>query len=210
MTDQELKDLVAGLATSQKETDRQMQETDRRMQETDRQMQETDRRIQERARETDRQIRELKKQIGGLGNKFGGFTEGLAWPSMSRTLSNRFGAEFVAPRVKRRRGDDNIELDALGYRNSDTNAAWVVEVKSSLGENDLDTFREKLRRFSDMFPEHADKHVYGILSAVDISDEMARKVLAEGIYLARVHEDLFELVETEGFVPHDWHKSDPA
>ena len=38
LTDQELRDLVAGLAVSQKETDRQMKETDRQMKETDRQM----------------------------------------------------------------------------------------------------------------------------------------------------------------------------
>ena len=208
MTDQELKDLVASLAISQKESGRQIEATSLQMRETDRQMQETDRKMQEtdrKMRETDRQIRELKKQIGGLGNKFGGFTEGLAWPSMSRVLSRRFGAEFVAPRVKRSRGKENIELDALGYRNSDTNAAWVVEVKSRLGDGDLDSFREKLRRFSDMFPEHADKQVFGILSAVDISGEMARKVLAEGIYLARVHEDLFELAVPKGFVARDWH-----
>ena len=61
MTDEELKDLVASLLVSQKETD-------------------------QRIKETDRFVKELGKQIGGLGEKFGSFTEGLALPSMERIL----------------------------------------------------------------------------------------------------------------------------
>jgi hypothetical protein len=51
-------------------------------------------------KETDKQLRELRKQIGGLGEKFGGFTKGLALPSMTEILTEKFGMEVVTPRVK--------------------------------------------------------------------------------------------------------------
>ncbi len=88
MNDHELKELVASLATAQKETDRHQ-------------------------RETDRQLKELGKQIGGLGEKFGSFTEGLALPSMSKILSERFGMEVVSPSVRVSKQGEHMEIDVL-------------------------------------------------------------------------------------------------
>ena len=76
MTDEELKELVASLAVAQRETDRQLKETDRQLR---------------------KQLKELGKQIGGLGEKFGGFTEGMAFPAMSKILTETFGMEVVTP-----------------------------------------------------------------------------------------------------------------
>jgi RecB family endonuclease NucS len=77
----------------------------------------------------------------------------------------------------------------------------VVEVKSHLREDGLDQLRRILREFREFFPEHAGKKVYGILAAVDIPDDVAEKTLREGIYLARIHDDQFELQVPEGFQP---------
>ena len=87
MTDEELKELVASLAVAQRETDRQLKETDRQLR---KQLKETDRQLR-------KQLKELGKQIGGLGEKFGGFTEGMAFPAMSKILTETFGMEVVTP-----------------------------------------------------------------------------------------------------------------
>ena len=96
MTDQELKDLVAGLAAAQVETGREQRETSRELKElargTDRQFRETDERIRalseaadrrqqelrESQRQTDRQIKELResqrqtdRQLKELGQELG-------------------------------------------------------------------------------------------------------------------------------------------
>ena len=84
MTDDELKELVASLAITQKETDRQLQETDK-------------------------QLRDLGKQIGGLGEKFGGFTEGLALPSRTKILTEQFGMKVVMPRFKFRKQRQTLD-----------------------------------------------------------------------------------------------------
>ncbi len=189
-----------------RETDRRFQDSDRKMQETDRQIKEKLDRLaeesKERQRETDRQLRELGKQIGGLGNKFGSFTEGLALPSMEKILRCRFGVDTVAPSVRVSRGDRHLELDVLAYANGAVNAAYVVEVKSHLREEHIQQLLEILEQFADWFPEHRGKQLYGILAAVHIPQALRPRVLEQGLYLAHIHDDLFELEVPNDFQPH--------
>lgn len=175
MTDEELKDLVGSLAESQRETDRQL-------------------------RETDRQVKELGRQIGGLGDKFGSFTEGLALPSMSRILTQRFGMDVIAPRVRMRSNGHSMEVDVLAFSNTGDDM-FVVEVKSHLREEALDQMRKTLRQLRDFLPAYRNKKVYGILAAVDAPDDLQEKVLADGIYLARIHDGQFELQFPDSFQP---------
>ena len=178
-------------------TDRKFQETDRKFQETDRQIQETDRQIQE----TDRQLRELGKQIGGLGSKFGSFTEGLALPSMETILRERFGMEVISPSVRVSKGGQHMEIDVLAYANGPINQAFIVEVKSHAREDSITQLKNQLQRFRDFFPEHQDKQVYGILAAVDLSAALREKTLREGVYVARIHDEVFELDIPNDFQP---------
>jgi hypothetical protein len=203
-TPEEVWELLRELAQSQQETDRLMKDTDRRMQETDRLMKDTDRRMQEtdrRMKDTDRQIKELGKQIGGLGEKFGSFTEGLALPSMENILRTRFGMEVVSPSVRVTKDGRHLEIDVLSYANGPINAAYVVEVKSHAREESIAQMKALLTRFRQFFPEHGDKRVYGILAAVDLSAELRERALREGFYVARIHDQVFELDVPAGFQP---------
>lgn len=194
MTDQDLKDLIASLAekhaalvAAQLETAHQIRETDRL--------------TREHIRETDRLTREHGKQLGGLGEKFGSFTEGMALPSMTKILMQRFQMDVVSPRIKARNNGHSMEIDVLAYSNRPDGDVYVVEVKSHLREEALDQMRRILRDFHEYFPLHRGKKVYGILAAVDAPDDLREKVLREGIYLARVHDGHFEIQVPEGFQP---------
>jgi hypothetical protein len=175
--------LLRELATAQQETDRRFKETDRRF------------------KETDRQLKELGKQIGGLGEKFGGFTEGLALPSMERLLRQRFGMEVVSPSVRVSRDGRHLEIDVLSYANGALNAAYLVEVKSHPREETILQMQSLLQGFRDFFPEHRDKRLYGILAAVDLSPELRARALRAGLYVARIHDQVFELDVPDDFQP---------
>ena len=176
-------------------------ETAFRFQETDRRFQETDRLIEKLSRETNQKIRELGQQIGGLGNKFGSFTEGLALPSMEKILRQRFGVDTVGPSVRVSRNGKHLEIDVLAYANGELNTAYVVEVKSHLREENIQQLLDILEHFTEWFPEHRDKKLYGILAAVHIPEALRQRVLEQGLYLARIHDDLFELQVPEDFRP---------
>ncbi|ELP53609.1 DUF3782 domain-containing protein [Microcystis ichthyoblabe FBCC-A1114] len=182
----ELATAQAELTAAQKETDRQQKETERRQQ------------------ETDRQLRELGKQIGGLGAKFGSFTEGLALPSMETILRQRFGMKVVSPSVRASEDGKHLEIDVLAYTNGELNTAYIVEVKSHAREESITQLKSILQRFRSFFPEHKDKKLYGILAAVHVSPELREKILQEGFYVARIHDQVFELDIPDNFQPRPY------
>ena len=165
---------------------------------------ETDRQLKELGKQTDRQLKELGKQIGGLGAKFGSFTEGLALPSMETILRQRFGMEVISPSVRVSREGKHIEIDVLAYANGELNTAYIVEVKSHAREDSITQLKSILQRFRTFFPEHKDKQLYGILAAVDMSPELRQKTLQEGFYVARIHDQVFELDTPENFHPQGY------
>ncbi len=197
MTDEELKALVASIAIAQHETDHQIQELRASQQETDRQLQETDRQLR-------KQMKELGKQIGGLGEKFGSFTEGMAFPAMSRILTRKFGMEAITTRLKVRKGGKTLELDVFGYANSTLNRAIVVEVKSHLRAEAIPQMEQIMGQVRDFLPEHRDKQFYGMVAIVDGSDKLRREVMEAGFYLAEIHDEQFLLKTPADFVPKGW------
>jgi len=180
MTDQELKDLVASIAVFQQETSKQMRETDRQLR---------------------KQMKELGTQIGGLGNKFGSFTEGMAFSALEKILRNRFGMESISFRHKKQKGGELLELDILAYSNGVKNEVFVVEIKSHLLEREFAQILNTMHQFSEFFPEHHDKTLYGMVAVVDASKELKQKILNEGLYLALIHDDQFTLKTPKNFKP---------
>lgn len=157
-----------------------------------------------RTKDIDRQLKELGKQIGGLGKKFGSFTEGLALPSMERILQKQFGMEIISPSVRVSKRGQNLEIDVLAYTNGDINTAYIVEVKSHPREESITQLKTLLERFRTFFPEHSNKKLHGILAAVDWSGDLRQQTLKEGLYVASIHNEVFELETPADFQPRFW------
>ena len=175
----ELHAMISELSKSQKETDQEM-------------------------KETSRFIRELGKQIGALGNKFGSFTEGMALPAMNKILRQTFGMDVVSPRLQAWKDGECLEMDVLAYANGEVNTAFIVEVKSHLREDSITQLLDILHRFPKFFPEHKGKKLFGILAAVDIPERLRNRVLSQGLYLARIQDEAFEVETPKDFQPVDF------
>ncbi|REJ54856.1 MAG: DUF3782 domain-containing protein [Microcystis aeruginosa DA14] len=199
--------LLAELTAAQKETDKQLKEVSQQQKETELLLKEVSQQQKENAqqqKETDKQLKELGKQIGGLGAKFGSFTEGLALPSMETILGQQFGMEVISPSVRVSKEGQHLEIDVLAYTNGELNTAYIVEVKSHVRQEDITQLKSILQRFRRFFPEHKDKKLYGILAAVDLSPELREKILQEGLYVARIHDQVFELDIPDNFSPQTY------
>ncbi|MFM6761560.1 MAG: DUF3782 domain-containing protein [Microcystis panniformis] len=209
-TDKQLKEtdlLLKEVSQQQKENAQQLKETDKQLKETDLLLKEVSQQQKENAQQqkkTDKQLKELGQQIGGLGAKFGSFTEGLALPSMETILRQRFGMEVVSPSVRVSKNGQHLEIDVLAYTNGELNTAYIVEVKSHAREESITQLKSILQRFRSFFPEHKDKKLYGILAAVDLSPELREKILQEGFYVARIHDQVFELDIPDNFQPQTY------
>ncbi|MGK5092636.1 DUF3782 domain-containing protein [Deltaproteobacteria bacterium TL4] len=204
-TDRQLKETDRELKEKTAETDRQLKETSRELKEktaeTDRQLKETDRQLNEKFAKTDRLVKELSKNIGGLNNKFGSFTEGMAFPSISKIMTERFGMDTFLTRLRKRKEGKNMEVDAVAYTNGTVNELYVIEIKSRLEQRDLDQTLEILKNFRMFFPEFSDKTIRGMVVYVDTESSVREDVLQSGLYLASIHDEVFSLETPANFTP---------
>ena len=109
--------------------------------------------------------------------------------------------EVVSPSVRVSKEGQHLEIDVLAYTNGELNIAYIVEVKSHAREESITQLKSILQRFRRFFPEHKDKKLYGILASVDLSNELREKILQEGFYVARIHDQVFELDIPDNFQP---------
>lgn len=182
----------------------EIEEMRRIVDETIRIQRETAQQLAEMQRKNDRELSRVSKQIGEIGNKFGSFTEGMAFPSMERLLRRRFKMTFIAPSVEVIKDGDEMELDVFAYANEDVNTAIIVEVKSHLRERDVEQVLKMLEKFPRFFPEHRGKKLYGILAGVQVPADVQRYALKQGLMVARIADELFDLKVPEDFQPKDF------
>jgi len=99
----------------------------------------------------------------------------------------------VSPSVRVSKNGIDAEIDVLAYSNSAINEAYVVEVKSHLREEAITQLNTLMGNFRVLFPEHANKKVFGIIAAVDMSEMLKKRVLEAGFYVARIQDETFSL-----------------
>ena len=205
MSDQELKDLVASLAIAQKETAEQMAasraELDQRMAAS---RAELDKKMAASKAEVDKQIKQTQKQLGELGNTWGTFTEGMAIASIKKILRDKFNIPVISRNVEKRVNGESIEMDAFGYETSTVNTAVIVEIKSHLREDAIEQIERTMENFPRFCPDHADKKLYGIIACVHAPDNIKNLLRKKGIYLAILHDEVFELHDFKNFTPKDF------
>ena len=180
MTDQELKDLVASLTESGKETDRRMQETDRRMQETDRRMQ-----------ETDRIVKELSKQMGGINDNIGHHAEQYFQDIFRKKLEfGRMKYDEMIPNLAYK-GKEKIEFD-IALLNGDSIA--LIEVKSRIHPDFVkELAEERIEKFRKYFHEFSDYRAYLGIAGFSFSDEVLEQASRYGIGIVKQVGDSVEI-----------------
>ena len=180
MADQEdLRELVAGLAARQSETERTLHQVIRQV----------IRLSEELETPWDENRLEIPLEP----------EEPLEFPwfrSLKELIQQYFGASMASEGVQRL--DLGVGLDGYGYSSS---AVFAAEIEWDLGDEGVDRMLQILRDFRKLFGAHEGKKLYGILATNEISEDIQKRVLNEGIYLVAMHGDLYELRVPEGFQP---------
>ncbi|MCP4570024.1 MAG: hypothetical protein GY841_20785, partial [FCB group bacterium] len=97
------------------------------------------------------------------------------------------------------RHGETLQIDLVAYGESDE--VYVVEMKSTLRQDAFDQLSEHMRKLPRFCPEHRGKKLYGVLTALDIPEDLRMRALNEGIYLGTIKDDVFEIVPPDDFVP---------
>jgi len=152
--------------------------------------------------ETDAQVKETSKQVGALGNKWGRFVEGIVKPATVRLFQERgIAVTRTAQRVKSEERDGGMEIDILAY---DTQYVVVIEVKSTLTQNDVRDHIERLARFKAFFPEHAARQVVGAVAGIVIDGEADKFACKQGLFVIVQSGETVEIANDEQFQPKLW------
>jgi len=191
--------LLAELVEAQKETERRFQETERLLKE---QSQETERLLKEQSQETEKRIREVNKQIGNLGGKWGRFVENMVAPACETIfLSRGIPVHQVSQRVKKRLNGKILEIDVLV---TNENHVLVVEVKSSLGVDNVKELIDDLKEFRQFFPEYSQKELYGAVAGIEIEEGADKYAYRQGLFVLSQAGENVAILNDKTFQPKGW------
>ena len=177
--------LLGELVVAQKETERLLQEqskkADQRHQETERRLQETERILREQNQQVSREIRDVNKQIGNLGGKWGRFVENMVAPACETLFLNRgIPVHQVSQRIKKRLTGKTLEIDVMV---TNENHVLVVEVKSTLGVDDVKDLIKDLTQLHEFFPEYKQKQLYGAVAGIEIEEGADKYAYRQGLFV---------------------------
>jgi len=198
--------ILAELAEAQKKTEQLSQETERKFQrlsqETEQCFQESDRKFQQLIQETNRQISAVNKQISALGGKWGRFVENMVAPACETIfLSRGIDVHQVSQRVRKRINSDTLEIDVL-VTNQDS--VLVVEVKSSLGVEDVKDLMADLKRFRLFFPEYNQKKLYGAVAGIEIEEGADKYADRQGLFVLSQKGETVSILNPPEFEAKAW------
>jgi hypothetical protein len=187
--------LLAELVEAQKETDRKFQETDRIIQETSQNIDRVHHQLSQ-------QLGVLSQQLGALGGKWGQFVENLVAPACKTLFLERgIPVHQVSQRVKRFEQGETLEIDVLVQNQQHVMA---VEVKSTLGVEDIQEFVEDLGRFHQFFPDQAERQLYGAVAAITFDSGADRYAYRQGLFVLAQSGDSMTILNDVAFEPRVW------
>ena len=187
MTDQELKDLVAGLALAQQKTDEQLAKTDAQLAKTDAQLAKTDAQLAKTGAKLDK----LARMYGGVANNQGAVAEEFYFNSLKHNPVLRgihFDSVYKNLTNNSRGIEDEYDILLLNGRD-----VFIIEVKYKARADDVTTLiQKKAANFRPLFPAYQDHTLHLGLASFHMDDEVKRSALSQGVTLLQRKGDFIE------------------
>ena len=191
------------LGASQEETDRLIQRMAAEAEkgrEENRQFMRKFREVQEDTwnlfKETDRQMR---KTDSYFQSQWGKLMETLVDGELVRHLNQRnIEVTGTSGRAKRVWNGKQYEFDNVVVNGKEV---VVVEVKTSLGPEEVKHFLDKLKDFKHALPEYKDKIVYGLVAYLQVDSEADTYAERQGLFVVRATGNSSSLLNAENFTP---------
>jgi len=180
MTDEELKELVAGLAVAQAKTDVQQAETAAQQAKTDAQL-----------AKTDAKLNRLAEMYGGVGNNQGAVTEEFYFNSL-KDHPVLGGIHFDAVYKNLSGAKDGVqdEFDIVLANGQDV---FLIEVKYKAHKADLDRLlKKKAPNFRKLFPLYGNYRHHLGLASFHFNDDLIGQALSEGVTVLQRKGDVVE------------------
>ncbi|MBF0345907.1 MAG: hypothetical protein HQL06_16975 [Nitrospirae bacterium] len=144
-------------------------------------------------------FKETNKAINNLTDKWGNFVVGLVLPAMQKMFQEKgIVVETISRSVQSKVKDAEMEIDILAV-----NGEYVVavEIKSTLGVNDVDDHIERLAKFKQAFKVYADRNVIGAVAGIVINEGVDRYAYKNGLFVIGQSGDTVKILNDDKFEP---------
>ena len=167
-------ELVRKLVKSQKETGRQLKET----------------------------ARQLKKTDSRFNSQWGKLVESLVEGNIAQKFAERgFQVQGTTQRAKKTLDGKQYEFDIIVHNGDEI---IIVEVKTTLDVPKVKHFVEKLKCFKKIFPEYANKKVYGAVAFIVADSGSDKYSENQKIFVIRATGDSASIVNDQDFKPRSF------
>ncbi len=195
-TDHHFKKMSKEAELQREEAKLQREKADLERKETDRYLKEISKKADIRHAHLEKRTRELNELFTG---QWGKLIESLVKGDLVRLLNERnIQVMGLAQENFRRRNGEEYEVDIIAVNGREV---VVVEVKTTLKNQHLDHFIEKLGMFKDIFPEYKDKIVYGAIAYLKADEGSHHRAEKEGLFVIRATGNSATLTNKKKFSP---------
>ena len=178
------------------------QETDKRFQETDKQLKETRAILDEKFKETDKIVRNLTNKLKESELRWGKFVKALVEGKLVEMLNDKgIPVNMTSMRIKRKYEDDEYEIDIIAKNGIEV---VVVEVKTTLGIEDVQHFIDKLKIFKDVISEYKENTVYGAVAFIQQDSEAQKYAAKKGLLVIKAVGKSAKIINRSTFKPKEW------
>ena len=179
---QELKQMIAELVHSQKETDRILSE---KFKETDTKFKETDKRV--------------KQAFDLFEGQWGKLMEALVEGKLISLLrAYHMDVHDTSTRVHGVRDGHNYEFDIIAHNDDEI---VVVEVKTTLRVKHVKQFIDQLQKIKILIPRYKHMRVYGAVAFLRSEEEAEVFAQKQKLFAIRAVGDSAHILNPKGFIP---------
>lgn len=188
MTDQELKDVLAGFAADNAAGFAALREAQAK---TEAQIAKTEAQIAK----TDKKFKTMQDMLDGISKNQGSVAEEFFYNSLrAKPVLGEIRFDRVTPHLVVGRKGKLSEYDVVMVNGA---SVGIVEVKYKAHVNDLVQVHEQVKRFRRDCPEFKDYAIYGGLAGLSVPDDVAKAAKARGLFVLKRKGEALE-AQTEG------------
>ncbi|HOL87285.1 MAG TPA: hypothetical protein PLK32_08025 [Defluviitoga tunisiensis] len=128
------------------------------------------------------ETKKKNREWSNLAKKMGTLVEDLIAPALRPVLSKYFNCDVTmeGQRMFRRKSGMDYEVDAIA---AGDDAVFMIEVKSTPREKDVDDIVEKSKKFFEFFPEYKDKKLAVIFGSITFPENVITYASRRNVYV---------------------------
>ena len=197
---EELQQIVKNLAVATEEVKQAQKKTEKTQQKTEKGLMELKEAVK-------KQSENLDKANGNFTRKWGAFMEKLVEGQLVDLMQKRnIPVNLVMRRIEIMDKKDKNKLAEFDLLAVNGDEMVVVEVKTTLSNEKLDDFIQKLTKYKHRLPE-ARKKVYGAVAYLNYDEKSKEEAINKGLFVIeapRRDGDFAKIVNPEGFKPKEF------